>query len=112
MICDLAETYHIFNYRELPVKLLAALVSGLRADSRVKMKITGAKVPDNIAILSLIYDRLTQWNWANSEDGRHNRNRPASLYEQLTSEPKKSEIMAFDSGEDFDAAYAAAAGRR
>ena len=111
MICDLAETYHIFNYRELPVKLLAALVSGLRADSRVKMKITGAKVPDNIAILSLIYDRLTQWNWANSEDGRHNRNRPKSLYEQLTKETEP-DVMSFDSGCDFDAAYAAAAGRR
>lgn len=40
LICDLAETYHVFNYRELPVKLLATLSVGLRADSRIKLKIS------------------------------------------------------------------------
>lgn len=111
MICDLAETYHIFNYRELPVRILAALVSGLRANSRVTMAMTGAKVPDDIAILSIIYDRLTQWVWMNSEDGRRNRNRPASLYEQLTKD-HEPELEVFDSGEEFDRAYAAVIGRR
>ena len=111
MICDLAETYHIVNYRELPAKTLAALVAGLRADSRTKMKMTGQRFPDNIIILALIFDRLSQLVWMNSEDGRHNRNRPVSLYDKLTSEPKKEEIMVFDSGEEFDRAYAAAAGR-
>lgn len=112
MICDLAETYHIVNYRELPVRTLAALVTGLRADSRTKMKMTGQRYPDNILIQALVFDRLSQLVWMNSEDGRKNRNRPASLYEQLTKEPKKEEIMVFDSGEEFDRAYAAAAGRR
>lgn len=112
MICDLAETYHIVNYRELPVRTLAALVTGFRANSRTKMKMTGQRYPDNILIQALVFDRLTQLVWMNSEDGRRNRNRPASLYEQLTKEPKKEEIMVFDSGEEFDRAYAAAAGRR
>lgn len=111
MICDLAETYHIFNYRELPVNMLATLVSGLRADSRTKMKITGAKIPDNITLQVLIYDRLTQLVWMNSEDGRKNRNRPQRLYDLLTKDPKPR-IMSFDSGEDFDRAYAEAVGRR
>ncbi len=75
------------------------------------MKITGAKAPDNIVLQLLIYDRLTQLVWMNSEDGRHNRNRPLSLYKQLMKD-KGPEIMSFDSGEDFDAAYAAAVGRR
>ena len=111
MICDLAETYHIFNYRELPVNMLATLVSGLRADSRTKMKITGAKIPDNILIQALIFDRLSQLVWMNSEDGRKNRNRPPRLYDLLTKDPKPK-IMSFDSGEDFDRAYAEAVGRR
>jgi len=111
MICDLAETYHIVNYRELPVRTLAALVTGLRADSRTKMKMTGQRYPDNILIQALVFDRLSQLVWMNSEDGRRNRNRPASLYEQLTKEPKPK-IMSFDSGEDFDRAYAEAVGRR
>lgn len=112
MICDLAETYHIFNYRELPAKMLATLVSGLRANSRVKMKITGAKLPDNITLLAVIYDRLSQLVWMNSEDGHKNRNRPQSLYERLTSDPESSDIMAFDTPEEFERAYAAAVGRR
>lgn len=111
MICDLAETYHIFNYRELPVDMLATLVSGLRADSRTKMKITGAKIPDSILIQALIFDRLSQLVWMNSEDGRRNRNRPPSLYDLLTKKPKPK-IMSFDNGADFDRAYAEAVGRR
>ena len=37
-ICDLAETYRIFDYRALPVGLLATLSFGLREDSRIKQK--------------------------------------------------------------------------
>lgn len=111
MICDLAETYHIFNYRELPVKLLATLVTGLRADSRTKMALTGTKVSDEIALLAIIYDRLTQWVWMNSEDGKNKVNRPESLYEHLTRE-YDPEIIAFDSGEEFDRAWAEAVGGR
>ena len=112
MICDLAETYHIFNYRELPAKTLAVLVSGLRANSRLKMKLTGAKIPDYISLLAVIYDRITQLVWMNSEDGHKNRNRPASLYEQLTRDPEESENLSFDTPEEFEKAYAAAVGRR
>lgn len=40
-ICDMAETYHILDYRALPLKLVATLASGLREDSRIKMKLAG-----------------------------------------------------------------------
>lgn len=105
MICDLAETYHVFNYRELPVKLLATLVAGLRADSRTKMEINGAKAPTNTLIMALIFDKLNQWVWLNSKEGQKGHNPPPSLVEKLTSEPKQSKIQSYDSGDDFDAAY-------
>lgn len=105
MICDLAETYHVFNYRELPVKLLATLVAGLRADSRTKMEINGAKAPTNTLIMALIFDKLNQWVWLNSKEGRKGVNPPPSLVEKLTSEPKQPKIQSYDSGDDFDAAY-------
>ena len=41
LICDLAETYHIYDYRSLPVKLVATLSAGLRDDSRIKLKAAG-----------------------------------------------------------------------
>jgi len=39
LICDLAETYHIFNYRELPPSLAATLSVGLKDDSRIKKEV-------------------------------------------------------------------------
>lgn len=35
LLCDLAETYHIYSLRGLPARTLATLVSGLRADARI-----------------------------------------------------------------------------
>jgi hypothetical protein len=43
VICDLAETYGVYDYRALSVETLAALVCGLRADSRIKMRLAGYK---------------------------------------------------------------------
>lgn len=112
MICDLAETYHVFNYRELPVKLLATLVAGLRADSRTKMEINGAKAPTNTLIMAMIYDKLNQWVWLNSKEGRKGQNEPPSLVKLLTDKPKESKVQSYDSGEDFDLAYQRIVGGR
>lgn len=58
LICDLAETYHIFDYRALPVQTLAALACGLRADSRIKLKWAGIKEASNEVLLVQIFDIL------------------------------------------------------
>ena len=58
MICDLAETYHILDYRALPVKLLATLCCGLRDNSRVKIQIAGMNEVSNEVILISIADTL------------------------------------------------------
>lgn len=39
LICDLAETYHVLDYRTVPVGTLATLCAGLHDDSRIKLKI-------------------------------------------------------------------------
>lgn len=103
MVCDLAETYHVYDYRKLPVETLAAFVTGLKAESRTKMAINGMRVPTNTLIMAMIYDRITQWVWMNSKDGRKGKNKPSSLAEALTSPPKEKTIEVFESGEDFDA---------
>ena len=41
LICDLAETYHIYDMRSLPLQTVATLSAGLRDDSRIKMKAGG-----------------------------------------------------------------------
>lgn len=109
LICDLAETYGIFDYRAVPAKLLATLASGLREDSRIKMRLSGGKVPRRELLLAAAVDRLSLLVWAMSEDAQHGRNRPASLVETFMGEDKTSgDVMAFDSAGDFEAAWARA----
>ena len=59
LVCDLAEVYHIFDFRSLPVKLVATLSSGLRDDSRIKMILNEERVPRNTLLLAGVCDRLS-----------------------------------------------------
>ncbi len=106
MICDLAEYYHVYDYKGLPVQTLAALVFGLRANSRLKMEINGMNFPSIEILLAGILDRLSLLVWQNTEDGHKNRNRPQSMLELFTTPKKENNIVAFESGEDFDKARA------
>lgn len=105
MICDLAETYHIYDYRRLPVTTLAVFVAGLRANSRTKMEINGTRVPNETLIMAMTYDKLSRWVWMNSKDGAKGVNPPKSLAELLTAEPKEKDVVSFDDGDEFDRAY-------
>lgn len=107
LMCDLAETYHIYNYRSLPATLVATFAVGLRDDSRIKMKMSGAKVPQDTLILSIVADRVGQLLWMFSEDGSKGVNRPPSLLEALFEEEFKeagSDVLSFSSPEEFEQA--------
>lgn len=43
LICDLAETYHILDYKQLPLRTVAVLASGLRQDARIYSIMTELK---------------------------------------------------------------------
>lgn len=105
LICDLAETYHILDYRALPVKLLATLCVGLREDSRIKMKMSGAKITSEIALLAGAVDRLSMLVWAKTKDGQRGRNMPASIMSALLADktPKDTDIKPMNSAEEFEA---------
>ena len=51
LLCDLAETYGIFDFNALPVETLAALSFGLRENSRIKRKMSGALEVDEMELL-------------------------------------------------------------
>lgn len=112
LICDLAETYGIFAYRALPVKLLATLASGLRADSRIKMILAGTKASEETLLLAGIADRMGQLVWMQSMDGSKGKNRPKSilsiLLQDQPSEEDEGPIMTFETAEQYEAAMAAA----
>src|SRR5690606_39631099 len=93
LMCDLAETYGIYNYRQLPPTLVAVFSLGLRENSRIKMKLSGQTVPFETMLLAGIYDRLSMLVWFQTKDGHKGRNRPTSLTSLLRSEEHTSELQ-------------------
>lgn len=107
LVCDLAETYGIFDYRALPVKLLATLAVGLRDDSRIKMRLSGAKATRSELLMAAMVDRLSMLLWAQTEDGRNGTNRPQSILASIQGEDKKdSPVEAFDTADAFESEWA------
>lgn len=106
LICDLAETYHIYNYRQLPADLVAVFSVGLHENARIKMAMSGQRVPLETLLLASIADRVGILAWQNTEDGHKGRNAPKEFVSILTEEPKEREESVFKSGEDFENARA------
>lgn len=107
LICDFAETYHIYSYRALPLSLSAVLASGLREDSRIKKKISNNDNDASTLLLASIADSTRTIAWMLSEDGREGVNRPKSIYSAIVNkntDKKKKEAIVFDSPEDFEQA--------
>lgn len=112
LICDLAETYGIYDYRALPVQTLAVLCIGLRDNSRIKMKLSGVNAPSDVMLLAAAVDRLSLLVWAKTEDGRKNRNRPKSMVNALnkTTEEGEKKILSFVTGKEYEEARKIIAG--
>lgn len=100
LICDLAETYHVLDYKALSLTLVATLASGLRKDSRSMMILTNTSVDVNTLLLAGVFDRLSFIAWTKTKDGQKGRNRPKSIVSAMT-ETKDRKVAAFSSGEDF-----------
>ena len=107
IICDLAETYHIFDMKALPPSMVAVLVLGLRSDSRTVMKYQGIKETNHLLLLASISDSLLWIRWSMTKDGQNGKNMPESMTAKLIGQEEKqtekeSEIT-FSSGEEFKA---------
>jgi hypothetical protein len=100
VICDLAETYHVLDYRALPLRTVAALAVGLRGDSRIRQKASGTDLPLNSALLAAAVDRLSMLVWAKTKDGQRNRNKPESVLSALTQKDQDRPI-GFESAEEL-----------
>ena len=105
LICDLAETYGIFDMESLPVQTVATLSIGLRGDSRIKLAAAGRKLGTTDALLATVADYLAMIFWTKTKDGQKGRNRPKSIREALENGNKKdNEIVGFESVEEFEQA--------
>lgn len=102
LICDLAETYQIYDYRQLPLQMVAVFSYGLRDDSRIKMSISKQSVPLETMLLAGLSDRLSLLLWTKTKDAERGRNRPGSILDSLTNVKKESSQLTFASGEEFE----------
>lgn len=106
LICDLAETYQIYDYKQLPLNQVAVFAYGLRDDSRIKQIMSDQIVSLEITLLANIVDRLSISLWLQTKDGQKGVNRPTSIAEMLTKNHKEErderDYLVFESGEDFE----------
>lgn len=102
VICDLAETYQIYNYKDMPPVMVAIFCDGLRDDSRIKLKISGQKVSSDTLLLASIVDRLSILVWSKTKDGQKGRNQPKSLVDSINKPVREKESIAFNTGEEFE----------
>ena len=111
LICDFAETYHVYDYRSLPLRTAATLSAGLRDNSRIKLCAAGAPVALEIILLAGIADRIDAIKYGLSSDSDRAK-RPPFLVETILGEAEKNQngAQVFNSAEAFKEAYAKARG--
>lgn len=110
MICDLAETYQIFDYRRVPGRLLGTLVAGLGPNSRVKKRLIGVhdELPD-VLLLAKILDDIEILKWWKTKDGSKGKNPPEMLTRWIlglsnnNQTQQSKDACLFKTGADFDA---------
>jgi len=105
VICDLAETYHIHDMYQYPCTHIATLAQGLRNDSRIKIKLSGLRISPELFALGACADAMRTLVWFQTKDGFKGRNRPKSILDALSGEPKEKELRGFRSGDDFMAEW-------
>ncbi|NQJ70547.1 DUF5361 domain-containing protein [Streptococcus suis] len=107
LVCDLAETYGIYDYRQLPVLRVAVFANGLGETSRIKKVLSGQKEDLDTLLLAGIYDTVRLLFWSKTKDGQAGRNRPNSVTQALEGSKVEREERVFSSGEEFDRAMRA-----
>lgn len=98
MICDLAETYHILDYRSVPARLLGTLVCGLGENSRIQRAMSGQQCTLEALLSARLLDAVVALGYGLSGQKKV----PPSVADLLMERREKS--GGFDSVEEFEAA--------
>lgn len=102
LICDLAETYNIYDYKTMPPNRVARFCIGLKEDSRIMLKMNNMKISTKLLLLADIRDKLSLLFWAKTKDGQSNKNRPFLMMSAIYGNDNKEDLEAFSSREDFE----------
>lgn len=103
LICDMAETYHVLNWRELPLRTAAILASGLPQDSRCRRKLSGQKLRILEYTQLAIIDELRLLVYSRTEDAVTGKNRPKSILKEVLHQDEIPKTLSFRTPEEFEA---------
>ncbi len=102
LICDLAETYGIYEYQRVSLRTLGILCAGLRDDARIVQKMGGFKVDAKSIMLARILDGVNILLWSRSKHPTE-QNRPSSVADLFfKDENSEQDVVIFDSIDDFE----------
>lgn len=102
VICDLAETYHIYSMEQLPMRMVATLACGLKADSRIMTKMAGVKVSPPLLLLgALIVDEIRALRFGLAGDKT---TKPVFVTELMADGLPEKELKGFSTVEDYEEA--------
>lgn len=99
LLCDMAETYQIYDLESLPIMTIATLAAGLKQDSRIMQKISGIVYPPISLLAMRIADDLTLFRYGFSSSDE----RPYLFLDHL--EVSKGEVKGFKTAEEFENAW-------
>lgn len=102
LICDLAETYQIYDYRSLPLSRVAIFAVGLRENSRIKMKMSERRYPLDTLLMAGIMDRLSLLVWQQTRGAQYGSNKPDSVLAKLLDMESGTDMEIFDSASEFE----------
>ena len=103
LICDLAETYQVLDYKALPPQLVAVLSLGLREDSRIIMKMQGVVGGQKDRLLAMVNDNLA--NILYVLGAKKGSKPPKSILDTFFIDDTEDKDEGFDSLEDFQKAW-------
>lgn len=103
LLCDLAETYGIFDIEAFKPLKIATFAIGLKGDSRIMLKMTGQNVDSKTILLASILDRLSFLAWTKTKDAQSGRNRPESVLNRLLNgnNNAQKDFEIYDTGEEL-----------
>ena len=102
VICDLAETYHIFSMEQLPMRMVATLACGLKADSRIMTKMAGVKVSPPLLLLgALIVDEIRALRFGLAGDKT---TKPVFVTDLMADGLPEKELKGFSTVHDYEEA--------
>ena len=102
LVCDMAETYHVLDWRALGLPLAATLAGGLRETSRTCMALNHAPITTDTLLLGAMADSLQLLVWSKTKDAQHGRNRPAPVLGTA----RRRKVTGFATAAEFEAAKA------